>query len=336
MSVPAVAEPANPVQGTDASSTGQPGATSAQETRVDPTQVSSAESQEQPTRGPDFFRLAFQQIRGQQTQNAAPQPAAASPTPQAPSASGSPVPESERSAASPSVPTTQLAPATTLPPASPAGGAQQAPRTGPITTPDGRLILTKEELARQAQSEADRIIAKRQRDEQAKQERDQEVELRRTNPFEYARLMENRDLQLQSTQADNERLTGVISQQLHQYDRNVLDIFVSAVPEPERAKVIAKTEGIPGRKETAAATLKALRATWTAEGRASAKAELMKDPLFVKEVLARFGGQNPEPESNPVQVRPSSTSGQPQDSNQAVNSWMRSAAGSARQQTGRG
>lgn len=327
MSVPATTAPANTEPAVDATSTGQPGATPAQENRADPTQVSNAETSEQTTRGPDFFRQAFQRIRpyAQQAQVAesAAQPAS-NPAPQAPAAPRTPAQESERSAAPPSAPNT----ATTLPPA-----AQQAPRTPSDRTPDGRLIVTQAELDRRAQAEADRIIAKREADQRAKAERDREVELRRTNPFEYAQLMEDRERDLERARAENKSLSEVAVRQLLEYDRNVLDIFVSAVPESDRAKVIAKTEGIAGRKETAAATLKHLRSTWMAEGRASARSELMKDPLFIKEMLARFGAAPSEPTA-PVQVRPSASSG-PEDNNQAVNAWMRGAANSARQQTGR-
>lgn len=324
MSVPATAEPASPAQAPEAVSPGQAGATPAQDNRAGPTQVSDSENQEQPTRGPDFFRQAFQQLRPY-AQSAA--QSASSPAPQAPAASNPPGSEPER----PAAPQPTAAPAaTTLPPA-----PRQAPRTAQ-PQPDNRIVLTPDELARRTQAEADRIIAKRQRDAEAAAERDREVELRRTNPFEYARLMEARDQELQTAQAKNADLTQTLTQQLTAYDRNVLDIFVSAIPEPHRAKVISKNEGIPGRKETAAETLKFLRQTWTAEGRASAKAELMKDPVFVKEVLARFGGQTPEPEMTPVQVRPSAAASRPEDSNQAVNSWMRDAAKGSRQQTGRG
>lgn len=327
MSVPATTEPANPTSDIDAASTGRSGAEPAQDNRADPTQVSAAETPEQPTRGPDYFRQAFARIRPYAQGAASPEPVAqpaSNPVPRAPTAQGPRRQEPERSAGSPSSPHA----GTTLPPRSqPAQPAQSQ-----AAPPDGRLVLTQDELHRRAQAEADRIIAKREADRQAAQEREAEVELRRTNPFEYARMMEDREQQLAKAHEENKTLTTVVSRQLFEYDRNVLDIFVSAVPDSIRDKVIAKTEGIPGRKETAAATLRALRSTWLAEGKASAKAELMKDPTFVKEILARFGGTSPASESTPVQARPSRTSSEPDADNAAVNDWMRSAANSARYQ----
>lgn len=327
MSVPATTEQANESPALDATSTGRSGAEPAQEHRADPTQVSSEATPEQPTRGPDYFRQAFARIRPY-AQAAAPDPVAqpaSNPVPRAPTAQGRQSQEPERSAGSPSSPHA----GTTLPQRS--QQVPPAPAPAQAAPPDGRLVLTQDELHRRAQAEADRIIAKREADRQAAQEREAEVELRRTNPFEYARMMEDREQQLAKVHEENKTLTTVVSRQLFEYDRNVLDIFVSAVPDSVRDKVIAKTEGIPGRKETAAATLRALRQTYLAEGKASARAELMKDPLFVKEILARFGGTAPVPESAPVQARPSRTS-EPDTDNAAVNDWMRSAANSARYQ----
>lgn len=328
MSVPATTESAQPSSGIDAASTGRSGAEPAQDNRADPTQVSSEATPEQPTRGPDYFRQAFARIRPY-AQQASPDPVeqpASNPVPRAPTAQGPRRQEPERSAGSPS---NQHA-GTTLPartqPSQPAQAQTQA------APPDGRLVLTQDELHRRAQAEADRIIAKREADQRAAQERADEVEMRRTNPFEYARMMEDREQQLAKVHEENKTLTTVVSRQLFEYDRNVLDIFVSAVPDSIRDKVIAKTEGIPGRKETAAATLRALRQTWLAEGKATARADLMKDPLFVKEILARFGGAAPASDAAPVQARPSRTSSEPDTDNAAVNDWMRSAANSARYQ----
>lgn len=330
MSVPAVAETQETEQGQAADSTGRTGvgAPNAQEPRVDPTQVSSAETQEQAQRGPDFFRQAFNQIRGY-TQAAAPAPnpqveppAKKSPAPQAPPVSSGPVPE-------PGAPT---APDTGQPAPARTPGTTLPPREQRQQPQQDRIVLSQAELDRRVQAEADRKIAKQQHDDRIRAEREREVELRRTDPFEYARLVEQREKELEVAQEETRRLTGTLSQQLNQYDRNVLDIFVSAIPETHRAKVISKTEGIPGRKETAAATLNALKSLWTAEGRASAKADLMKDQAFVKEVLARYGGQTPEPETTPTRIRPQESAGtngangvENGSNNQAVNAWMRSA-----------
>lgn len=317
MSVPATAAPAAPAAESEAPSTGQAGANPAQEQRADPTPASSAETQEQAQRGPDYIREAFRAIRGQ-TQTARPAqeaPAESSPAPQAPPASSRPVQEPERSEAKPSIPATTL-------PAAPRGQTS-APQSPP---PADRIVLTPEELQRRVQSEADRKLAKQRADDEARRQRELEIELRDTNPFEYARLMRDRDEKLAKSQEENQRLTGLLSTQLTQYDRNILDTLVSAVPEGLRKDVIAAEEGLVGRKKTVEATLKTLKQTWVNEGRQTAKAALMKDETFIKEILARYGGQTPEPE--PVQARPSST--HVAAGNEGMNSWMRSAARGAR------
>jgi hypothetical protein len=211
-------------------------------------------------------------------------------------------------------------PGTTLPP---------APKQAQQATPPGQVTLTPDEIQRRIQSEADRLLARRQKEEAEKAKREREVELRRTNPFEYARLKESEEQELLAAQTETKRLTEMIGTQLTMYDRNILDPLVSALPEKLRKDVISAEEGIPGRKATVTNTIKALRSHWMAEGRASAKSDLMKDQTFIKEVLARFGTPSPEPEPTPVRL--GATSGQPgQNTNQRMNSWMRSGAQQAR------
>ena len=326
MSVPATAAPDS---GDRAQDPGQAGAIPAQEQRAGPTPASGAETQEQTTRTPDYVRDAFMRLRGY-TQSAAPAPqvqnVATETVSQAPPASSGPAQETERRADAPG-------PGTTLPPRQ--RGQRQPQRGTPGTATgspnvDTGSVYTQEQLQRLVQAEADRVLAKRLADERVKAERDREVELRRTDPFEYARLMEERETQLAESQKETERLTGVIATQLQFYDRGVLDPFVGALPEPLREKVISKTEGIEGRKETAVATVKALRAHYLAEGRASARSELMRDSTFIKEILARYGSAPPSTEQTaPVPVRATpERNGSYADSqdNEAVNNWMRSAS----------
>jgi hypothetical protein len=184
------------------------------------------------------------------------------------------------------------------------------------------------------QAEADRILAKQQKDNQTREAQEHERELRRTDPFQYARLMEEREAQLEASKAETERLTSLIGSQLHFYDRAVLDTFVGALPEADRQRVIAPDgDGIENRKATAANTLKALRSRWVAEGRASAKNDLLKDQTFIKEILARYGQAGSEPQPAPVAAR-SASGAAPQDGNAAVNQWMRDAAKGTRMSTG--
>lgn len=332
MSVPATAEPNTPAPGAEALSTGRT-EPNAQEQRAGPTQTSSEATQEQESRGPDYIRDAFRRLRGY-TQTAAPAPQrdraeanATGSAPQAPPASSAASSESERSEARPATPQESSRPATTLPP------RQEQER--PATQGAPGRVYTDADLQRLIQSEADRILAKRQKDEETRNAQERERELRRTNPFEYARLMEEKETELEASRAETQRLTDVVGKQLFFYDRAVLDTFVSALPAEERAKVIAPDgDGIENRKKTAANTLKALRSRWIAEGRASAKTDLMKDQTFIKEILARFGSAAPEPQSAPVAVRPASDA-TPHDGTSGMNAWIRGAAQTARATTGR-
>lgn len=176
------------------------------------------------------------------------------------------------------------------------------------------------------QSEVDRTLARQRQADATRAEQERERELRRTNPFEYANLMEQREQELEASKQETERLTGVVSKQLVFYDRAVLDTFVGALPQEERTKVISQsTDALENRKETAAATLRALRARWTAEARASAKDALMKDQTFIKEILARYGQAPQDSAPAPVTARPpqAATAATP---NESVNTWMRNAA----------
>lgn len=327
MSVPAAADPNTPGQGVEAPSTGRTGATNAQENRADSTPASSAGEQEQAQRPPDYVRDAFMRLRGY-TQTAAPAPQAqtnghvASSEARAQPASPATAQEPERSAA-------PSGPATTLPARSDESQQRTPPAQAPSpSTPggDGRISMTQDEYRRAVQSEVDRTLARQRHADATRAEQERERELRRTNPFEYANLMEQREQELEASKQETERLTGVVGRQLVFYDRAVLDTFVGALPQEERTKVISQsTDALENRKETAAATLKALRARWTAEARASAKDALMKDQTFIKEILARYGQAPQDSTPAPVTARPpqAATAATP---NESVNTWMRNAA----------
>lgn len=334
MSVPATAPPSES-EGANAPSPGQSGAIAQESQRVDPTRVPGAETQEQPTRPPDYVREAFARLRGY-TQSAAPAPqtqangAATETVVQAPPASSLSVPESVSPTAAPPQ---RDGTATTLPPRP--GQREQAPRPATVSDQQPQITLTQEEYRRQVQAEADRILAKRQAEEKARQDQEREIELRDTDPYAYARLMREKAEELAASQAETKRLTDVVATQLHFYDRGVLDPLVGALPEPLRAKVISKTEGIEGRKETATAAIRALRAHYVAEGKASARSELLKDQAFIKEILTRYG-QAPVENTAPVLVRPprSDASGG-SETNDTMNAWMRAAGQTARATSGR-
>lgn len=285
-----------------------------------PTPASSPHDSAQDVRGPDYFREAFRRVRGQ-TQTAAPreQPQA----PQAPPAQRSARPDQERAGAAgaSSARQQQQAPTTTLPERS-----EPAPNV---------LTMTPEQFQRSVQAETDRRLAKQAADERARKAREEEQYLRRNDPLEYVRRLDEAE-QTQQVQAERQReAVGLLEQQLHHYDRGVLDTLVGALPEKARTSILKSVnpEGIPGRTELAKQSLKALQQYWQHQGRETARQQLLKDQTFIKEVLARYGGSPGE--VDPTPALPPSAAGRHQTSNDAVNSWMRQGASQARTVSGR-
>lgn len=138
--------------------------------------------------------------------------------------------------------------------------------------------------------------------------------------------MEAKEAELTAAREETRKATDLLTQQLTHYDRGILDPFVGALADTTRKKILetVQDEGIPGRQKIAQATIQALRQQWIAEGRDSARTSLMKDQAFIKEVLARYGGQSQEPEAAPAS--PPSSSARPKTSNEGVNDWMRRAS----------
>lgn len=304
MAVPAQAAESAPTTQTTEAGSGQTGA-NAQDSSVSSTPDSSSSHPQQDSRGPDYFREAFARVRGY-----TPAPKSPDSAPQAPPAGGRTGRDTEQD--------TKSRPGT----ASSAALAAAAP-TAQGQSP---VVLTPEELQRRVQSEADRLLAKRQADERAQREREEERELRQTNPFEYVRRIEAREQEQRETEKEAAKAVDLLSQQLTLYDRNILDPIVGALADTTRKKILESVQGdgIPGRQKIASEAISALRTQWIAEGRDTARANLMKDPSFIKEVLARHGGQREEPETSPA--TPPGAASRPKTSNEAVNGWMRGAA----------
>ena len=328
--------PAAPAAASEAS--GRTGA-NAQTTDPGPTPSPSPESPEQDARGPDFFRQAFMALRSQ-TQETHDLNRRRDQAPQAPPVSDTqgPKPERPRQARKQAAPATKEPPATTLPPASP--GSDRPPQPSQQET----ISLTPDQFNRRVQSEVDRILAKQQADERTRQMREEEQRLRDEDPFEYVRAVKAREAEEAQTQTRVKEATGLLEEQLARYDRGILDPLVGALPEPVRKQVLesVRAEGIPGRAEVAKHALGALKAMWQAEGRESARKALMSDQTFIKEVLARYGGQangasqgtnHGSPEV--VTGLPPASSARSRGTNEAVNDWMRSASTAVRSVSGR-
>jgi hypothetical protein len=321
VSVPAAVRttPAAPQDGSESSV--PTGASAAPEVNADPTQVSGAAGEEQETRGPDYIREAFNRLRGY-TQSA---------TPQAPPVSTEQVPEPERSVESsfevqPSA-EADGTPATTLP-------RRREKQTPTANRPD-QITLTQDEFRRRVQSEADRILAKQRADDEARREREQEQELRDNNPWEYVQKLKEKEAEAEEARRKTAEVTQTLDQQIHLYDRAILDTFVGQLPVEARRRVIESVteDGIPGRTKVAQGALKALREQWLQEGARTARSRLANDQSFVKEILARYGGGRVEPDTTPS--LPVSAAPRPVDESASMNSFMRAGAGALRQTPGR-
>lgn len=317
------AAPTTPAESAPPAESGRTGA-NAPAAGTGSTPPSGSESQEQVSRGPDLIRQAFANLRGRTTQTYAP-------APQAPPASGNAGSESEQPGTS--APKPGRSPATTLPGRSPAAAPTPA---NPQAGRDNAIVLTPEELARRVQSETDRRLAKAEADRRAHAEREEEQRLRRDDPFEYVRRLEARETEQKDQEARLKESVGLLEEQLTHYDRGILDPIVGALPEPTRKKILSgiQAEGIPGRQEIARQSLAALRAHWNAEGRETARATLMRDEKFVKEVLARYGGQRDDGPPEVTAGLPPASASRPVTDNDAVNGWMRSAGSAARSVSG--
>lgn len=326
MSVPANVEQNPAAEGQDTGELRQAGANPDTASQSDPTQASSAASEEPESRSIDYFRQAFARTRGFNTETH-------SLSPQAPPASPGPVQESERSEGEQPPEVQPSAEETTArPPAKPR-------RTEQDSQPPDQITLTQAELDRRIQAEADRIMAKRQRDDEAKRQKQEELELRRYDPAGYVRHLDEKEAAEAAERAKVEDLTTQLNSQIIEFDRNVLDPFVASLPDDIRANVIqaaATIPGLDGRKIIAQETLKALREHWLAEGAKTARPRLLQDEGFRKEMFARYGGQRTEPEpaqpSLPVSSDSRPTNGDAAN-NARMDSWIRTSAQAMRQTT---
>jgi len=317
-----------------AAASGDPGQTgaNAQGTSPEPTPSSSPSQSGQESRGPDYFREAFNRVRGyRQTVDQAARNREV-PAPQAPPAQTAKRPETERNGA---------AARSVTAPGSERPAQRQAPRQAPQPNtvepdqPNQRITLTPEQFARSVQSEVDRVLTKREQDDRARRAKEEELALREDDPFEYVKRLKEQEAQAATVQERTKETIGYLEQQLHHYDRGVLDEVMRAVPEKARATILksVKADGIPGRAELVKHGLKALQQYWQYQGREGARTDLMKDEKFIKEVLARYGGSPGEVEPTPS--LPPSAAASRLTSNDSVNNWMRTSSAVVRQNSGR-
>lgn len=157
-------------------------------------------------------------------------------------------------------------------------------------TEPGVLRLTEAELSRRVQSEVDRREAVR-----AQKARDDSLrELRKKDPYKFVAEVEKQEEE-QLTQAQlDARASQFATQQIYEFDRNVMDQIVAIAPDsPEKqAALQAIGEGAQGRRVLTQTMLD----LYTKSIAASTRKALADDQVFVKEILARYGGQRFEPD----------------------------------------
>lgn len=183
--------------------------------------------------------------------------------------------------------------------------------------PASRPERDEKDFDRRVQAEVDRREAVRTQRAQAQQERD----LRRTNPQEYARLKEQQETN--NAQIDN--LTGALKLLSNQFDDATVTPLVTALDEKLRAEVLKDPgHGMDGRKEIVKRAVAALKKSayedGLKKGREEAQKSLRRNPSFRKEMLTELRGSEDEPEL-------ASASGSARNDSWDMNDWMRSMTG---------
>lgn len=172
------------------------------------------------------------------------------------------------------------------------------PKSATDNLPPGARILTQDELDRLVQSETDRREARR-RDQERKQA---EKDLREKNPYKYAELVAQREAEEEAARTKEQETVQAVYERVSEYDRQVLDTLFLAVPEDEERSKIEQIIGthpngpIAGRGEAAKRLVERIRKLGKDEALAEARRTLVNDEAFVKEILARRGGQRVEPD----------------------------------------
>jgi hypothetical protein len=194
--------------------------------------------------------------------------------------------------------------------------------------PDDVVRMSRTQLEREIQSRADKLIAKRAR-EDAKAREEAELDRRlEEDPYGVAEEIRTQREQAKSLNAQLEPVHSAIRETAGSYDKLVVDRVVTALPPEVQQRLYQEIQpvGIEGRSRMVAAALDEIRKTAAAEGQArgekAAEQKLRKSSAFRKELLAELRGSEDEPELMP----PSGRSPQPAD----MDDWIRVAANASR------
>ena len=278
-------DPANPAA--NGSTPGQPGsgAGAHQPDAQSDSTPSSTQSSEQAPAPVDYFRQAFNNLRGYHVEAPTRQPVQAPPTQEKkPEAEGS---EGARAKVPPSA---EAKPGTTLPP------SQEEPKADDVRESP--------EFKRAVQSEVDRILRKHNEEVARQRKEAEERELLETDPFAYRDKKLTEEQQARDREERLAEAKRFVNEQLTTLDREVMDPVFLALPKVEMDRIlgeIARDDPIKGRGngvKNALATLRKIeRDAGRREGREQAAASLRTDQAFIKEILTRFGAARMEPDN---------------------------------------
>ena len=202
-------------------------------------------------------------------------------------------------------------------PQKPDGDQEQAE---PEKEPPSPKVDGDQEFQKRVQAEVDRREALRAQRNRQQQER----ELRRTNPTEYARLKEQEEAQGDQAGALSQAMIA-LSQQ---FDDATVTPLMQALPDDTARNQCLKDagHGLPGRKEIVTRAVAALKKSSYNEGYEKGKADAEKGvrrstSSLRKELLAELRSQDEEPDLMPGNGRSNGKA------EMDMNDWMRSALG---------
>lgn len=189
---------------------------------------------------------------------------------------------------------------------------QTAPETEPESQTDDTqsaapspktLNLTEDELDRRVQAETDRREAKRKREDLERQERERrEAVERKLDPkspdYDPYGGTEERD-RLKAEEEANQQVASMFQNVQALHDQHTLDVVVSALPEPERQRILQMEGagvGLEGRKLVMSESLRSLEKHWKSVGAREAEKKLRENPTFRKQLFHDFRDDAEEPE----------------------------------------
>ena len=168
--------------------------------------------------------------------------------------------------------------------------------TEPATPKPATLTLTEDELEKRIQAETDRREAKRQQEAERKRAAEERKRLREEDPWAYV----EQEKQQEQVEAANQTWQDTLGNVVRSYDEATLTPLLEALPEADRARLVADESinkpGLDGRKAFAAA----LRKEIEKQALKAAEQRLRKNPAFRQELLAELRGTDDEPDEIPA------------------------------------